>query len=157
VTLIRLGWTATRDGMTREQMLSVYQYIVHAYFVPDPGVQVEAHHGDCRGGDAEFHVIATVLGCRTVVHPPENSRLRAWCKADEIRAPKGYLARDWDIASETAELLAAPKAWAPVAGSGTWTTTGYGVRLGRPVTVFLPDGSWRPGTDFFRAHERESA
>ena len=150
MTLIRIGYSGTREGMTAAQMRAVYFHLAHEIAMHDfDGVTIEFHHGDCLGGDAEAHVIATVLGCRTVAHPPLNSRYRAYCKADEIREPLDYLARDWNIAYETAELLAAPKTDAPYCGSGTWTTAGYAVGLGRPAYVFAPDGSYRQGASFF--------
>lgn len=154
MSLIRIGYSGSRDGMTTPQMRAVYGYLAHILLVNDndPDIDgIEGHHGDCLGGDCGFHVIATVLGGRTVAHPPVNTRLRAYCQADEIREPKDYLVRDWDIAQETGELLATPKSFAPHSGSGTWTTAGYAVQLGRPCTVFLPDGSSRPGSSFFGA------
>ena len=133
MTLIRIGYSGTRDGMTRPQMLAVYHHLAHVLLVNDndPDIDgIEFHHGDCLGGDQEAHVIATMLGCRIVAHPPLNSRYRAYCKADEIREPKAYLPRDRDIAEETCELLAAPKSDVPYRGSGTWATVGYAVQLG---------------------------
>jgi len=148
-TLIRVGYTGSRDGMTTAQMRAVFRHLAGILTACDlDNPLIEAHHGDCTGGDAQFHVIATVLGCRTVAHPPSSPARRAWCQADEIRAPKDYLARDWDIASETGSLLAAPKTPEPYRGSGTWTTAGYGVQMNHPVTVFLPDGSARPAHEF---------
>lgn len=151
MTVLSLGYTGSRDGMTRAQMISVYWHISHLLLIHDndPGeLTFNAHHGDCTGGDAEFHVIATVLGCHTVAHPPLNTVRRAWCKADEIRVPKDYLSRDWDLVNETHGLAAAPKSAAPDPHSGTWTTIKYALQLGRPVTVILPDGTTRPGSDF---------
>jgi hypothetical protein len=151
MTLIRVGFSGSREGMTAPQVQAVYRKLLGMNWAQVPDLRFEGHHGDCLGGDHEFHTLITALGWRTVAHPPVNSRLRAWCKADEIRPPKDYLARDWDIAEETGELLAAPKTAEPYRESGTWTTTGYGVRLARPVTVFLPDGTAVPGQSFFGA------
>ena len=151
--LIRIGFTGSREGMTTPQMRAVYGYLANVLIVNDndPDIDgIEFHHGDCEGSDAEAHVIATVLGCRTVAHPPLLTIRRAWCRADEIRPPKGYLDRDYDITQETGELLAAPKTPEPYPLSGTWTTTGYAVRAGRPAKVFLPDGTMRAGSDLLR-------
>lgn len=145
------GFTGTRKGMTVAQMQAVHSRLVA--IVTAPGLfrpRIEAHHGDCLGADAEFHVIAAVLGARHVLHPPDRDSSRAWCKPGhdgEIRAPKAYLPRDWDIAEETAELIAAPDSMLP-RRSGTWTTIGYAVTLLRPVRVILPDGSVRAGNSF---------
>jgi hypothetical protein len=151
--IIRIGYSGSRRGMTTPQLRAAYSYLSHVLLVNDQYAPViEGHHGDCIGGDKEFDVIATVLGCRRVAHPPLNSSKRAWCPAEEIREPKDYLARDWDIARETGELLAAPYTTVPVPGSGTWATIGYAVQLGRPARVFMPhDGTMRDGREFFRA------
>jgi hypothetical protein len=151
--IIKIGYSGSRRGMTTPQLRAAYQYLAHIKLVNDiEDVTIEDHHGDCLGGDKEFDVIAAVTGCRRVTHPPLNARLRAWCLAEEIREPKDYLARDWDIASETGELLAAPYTPYPVPGSGTWTTIGYAVQLGRPARVIMPgDGSMRDGREFFGA------
>jgi hypothetical protein len=149
---IRIGFTGTRKGMTKPQLIAVHRYLQGVLLVNDwEDPVIEAHHGDCTGADAQFHVIATVLGCRTIAHPPVATALRAWCPADEIREPKGYLARDWDIVHEAGEMLAAPKTADPEPHSGTWTTIGYAVRAGHPAKVFMPhDGSPVPGSDLLR-------
>jgi hypothetical protein len=151
--IIRIGYSGSRHGMTKPQLLGIYWYIARVKLENDSeDVTIEVHHGDCLGGDAQFHVIATVLGCRTVAHPPIDSRLRAGCQADEIRRPKPYLARDWDIVTDTGELLATPNTPVPYQNSGTWTTTGYAVQLRRPAKVFMPnDGAIRAGSEFFGA------
>lgn len=152
--IIRIGFTGTRDGMTAAQMTAVHDYLAYVRLASDWDdiERYEFHHGDCTGSDAQGHVIATVLRFRTVAHPPVNGKLRAWCKADEIRPARDYLSRDWDITRDTGELIATPKDFSPrPRPGGTWTTTGYAVQLGRPATVFLPDGSKRPGREFFGA------
>lgn len=149
--IIRIGYSGSREGMTKPQMLAVYRYLGHVLLVNDwDDPVIEAHHGDCIGGDHEFHVIATVRGCRTIAHPPVKSARRAWCPADEIREPKDYLARDYDIAKETGELIATPKTPEPLPRSGTWKTIGYAVALGRPVSIVMPDGTLKFGGDFGR-------
>jgi|SRR5215472_4717124 len=143
MTIIRIGFSGTRHGMTALQIRGAYWTLNRIALTEDQDPESElreVHHGDCTGADAEFHVIATAAGWRTVAHPPLNDRLRAWCKADEVREPKDYLARDRDIASETGVLIAAPASPVPVRGSGTWATIGYANQLRRPVWLCLPDG-----------------
>jgi hypothetical protein len=155
--IIRIGYSGSRYGMTVPQMRAVYAYLCGTLTANDRNRPVlEGHHGDCTGGDAEFHVIATVLGARTVAHPPLNPRYRAGCKADEIRPPQGYLRRDWNIASETGELHAAPKSPVPDPHSGTWITAMYAVQLGRPAKIWMPDGTMRMGSDFWGAWQGAS-
>jgi hypothetical protein len=149
--IYHLGFTGSRDGMTSDQMRGVNNHLLHLFLVNDwaeGGFQVTVHHGDCIGADAEFHVIAAVTGCRTVAHPPSDDSRRAFCKADEIRVPKAYLDRDRDITAASASLLAAPKTDYPLRRSGTWTTIGYALQAGLPVSVILPDGHLAAGTDF---------
>lgn len=150
--IISIGFTGTRLGMTRPQMRAVFGYLRYVLLVHDTDepADIEVHHGDCRGSDAQFHVIATVLDCRTVIHPPALAQQRAFCEGDEVRPPLGYLARDRAIVAESGELLATPctAAWQP--RSGTWTTIGYGVQAGRPVKVFLPDGTLASGRELLQ-------
>lgn len=151
--IIRRGFTGTRDGMTRPQMIAVDGYLGEIRLVNDweDTERYEFHHGDCIGSDAQAHVIAVTGRWFTVAHPPVVTALRAWCRADVILEPKPYLDRDWDIARDTNELVATPKEFAPVPRSGTWTTIGYAVRLGKPALVILPDGTARKGREFFGA------
>jgi hypothetical protein len=148
-TVVTAGFTGSRYGMTTPQMRAVSGYLSHILLIHDTaepaGIQVR--HGDCIGSDAQFHVIATVLGCRTVAHPPLNERLRAYCAADEILPPKDYLARDRDIVAGSAALVATPGTSSWQRHSGTWTTIGYAVDAGLPVTVCLPDGTILSGRE----------
>jgi hypothetical protein len=122
---------------------------------------VDAHHGDCKGGDAQFHVIATVLGCLTIAHPPSTSASRAYCKADIILDPKTFLKRDWDIVAAAAKagddgrMISAPGNYTPrLRGSGTWTTIRYSVQQGVPNTIFFPDGTFKTGTEVIQLWDR---
>jgi hypothetical protein len=143
MSIIRIGFSGPRGGMNQIQIQNLYTYLAQVALLNDhdPDVQgIEGRHGDCLGSDIAFHVLVTALRWRTVIHPPANDRYRAFCKGDEIRPPKPYLTRDWDIALETGELLATPDC-PPRRGSGTWTTISYAIQLGRPVKMFFPDGT----------------
>jgi hypothetical protein len=78
---VRIGFTGTRQGMTREQertlreLLSRYKGAV-------------LHHGDAVGSDAEAHNIGVAFGCTVVIHPPTNGARRAWKIGAEVRAPR---------------------------------------------------------------------
>lgn len=149
--LIRIGYSGSRLGMTVPQMQGIHWYLGGALAGNDwDDPRLEARHGDCIGGDAEFHVIARCLGAYVIIHPPLNSSRRAWCKADEVLPLKGYMERNWDIAAGSGELLAAPSTPVPEPHSGTWATIRDAVHLGRPARVFAPDGTVRPGSDFYR-------
>lgn len=155
MSVIRIGFTGPRGGMTPVQVRMIYGYLGQVAVANDGNPAVtgyEGHHGDCLGSDAAFHVLVTALGWRTVLHPPANPSRRAFCRGDEIRPPKDYLPRDWDIAAETGELLATPDC-PPRPGSGTWTTISYAVRLRHPVKMFFPDGTTGLGSDYAGALE----
>lgn len=156
MSVIRIGFTGPRGGMTQPQIRMVHDYMASVALVSDNDDTVEGfegHHGDCLGSDAAFHVIATALRWHTVIHPPSNLAWRAYCKGGEIRPAADYLARDWDIARETGELLATPDC-PPKRGSGTWVTISYAVYLGHPVRLFWPDGSTGSGSEFRDAMAR---
>jgi len=99
------------------------------------------HHGDCIGADAQAHDIAVSLGCKVIIHPPDNARQRAFKSGAHIRAPKPYLVRNKHIVRETELLIAMPSEFSEQHRSGTWSTVRYARRVGRAVRVILPDGT----------------
>ena len=153
--IIRIGFTGTRNGMTSLQIRGVHAYMLGTNRVYESNREVagiEGHHGDCLGADHEFHVLAVVLGWRTFAHPPDNYRVRAWCRADVVLPERDYLERDRDIVlAADGGLLAAPAGTAPEPHSGTWATIRFAVRAGRPATIIFPDGRMAYGTEFFPA------
>jgi hypothetical protein len=127
-----LGFTGTRHGMTEAQHAETKRRLVGAE---------KLHHGDCIGSDEQAHEIAGELGIYRISHPPKDSRLRAFCDAEEVREPKDYLPRDYDIVDESQELIATPSTFHEVLRSGTWTTIRYATQQGKPLTIIFPDGS----------------
>lgn len=102
----------------------------------------EFHHGDCVGADELAHKLAKeVLLITTIVHPPKDLRLRAWCEGDAIMPPKPYLERNRDIVDSCDLLIAVPATWTSVPHSGTWATIRYAISRGKSVLMLFPDGS----------------
>lgn len=137
---MKLGVTATRNGLSTYQVQNVRQFFIDHYDI------TEIHHGDCVRGDETIHNIATDLYgvlVRIVIHPPIDGRLRAYCEGDMILAAKEYLTRNRDIVLATDMLLAAPNTQTEVVRSGTWATIRYARKLKQPIVIFLPDGSVR--------------
>ena len=99
----------------------------------------KAHHGDCEGGDAQFHELCKMAGVAVVIHPPEDPKLRAFCKGAERTEPeRPYLVRNHIIVDCCEMLLAAPKELEePPArrGQGTWSTVRYARRAGRDLRI----------------------
>lgn len=132
------GFTGTRDGLTWKQRASLWLLLEHTR-------PAWLHHGDCLGADAEAHDLAGRLRIRRILHPPSDSKLRAWCAPvtglDGLpRDPLPYLTRDRRIVEETCWLIACPKG-APRNRSGTWYTVDYARSEGRMVVFVWPDGT----------------
>jgi hypothetical protein len=89
----------------------------------------ELHHGDCVGWDKQAHDAAKAMGIRTVAHPPSNPSMRAYCEADDVRAPLPYLDRNKAIVAACDRLVAAPDR-PEETRSGTWSTVRHARREG---------------------------
>lgn len=133
---MRVGFTGTQAGMTPAQKVRLGQML--------RGRQVELHHGDCIGADADAHDIAAALGAVIVIHPPIKDAKRAFCwHADKVMDPAPYHARNRAIVSATERLIACPKESEEVMRSGTWMTIRYARNMGRPIWILWPDGTCR--------------
>lgn len=131
---LKVGFSGTREGMTANQRKQVIEFLTEHRKI---GWKIEAHHGDCIGADAEFHVICRTLSSdiKIVVHPPSDSSRQAHCQGDETHPVKPYLVRNRDIVNDTDILIGCPKS--PVrAGSGTWYTIEYADSCGNEIQLF---------------------
>jgi len=134
---VKIGFTGTRNGMTPTQRMTLEAMF---HITQSENRQVEFHHGDCEGADAEAAKLATEYGFWVVSHPPTDERYRAFAPANEVREPKPYLERDKDIAIECDTLVAAPYQDREVQRSGTWATVRYARKQGKPRDIILPNG-----------------
>lgn len=124
-----IGFTGTQIGMSDRQKMSLRRHLVSVG-------ATEFHHGDCIGADADAHWIAIGLGCRIVIHPPEISSKRAFCKWADCELPaKPYLDRNHDIVDCCDKLIAAPKSLEEELRSGTWATVRYAKKAGKPGVI----------------------
>jgi len=149
---VKLSFTGTQEGMSENQLEEVARFFRQN--------EVTAfHHGDCVGADAEAHHLAVSAGVsRIIIHPPMDSKKRAWCGWPEdverdnpniisisrdigpigfpqniyILPVKEYLDRNRDIVDDGEILIAAPFG-KEVRRSGTWYTIRYARRIGREV------------------------
>jgi hypothetical protein len=137
---LKIGCTATRKGLTTQQKDSLRKYLQSL-----PGIPHEFHHGDCVGGDAEFHDM--VVDCidkanRTIIiHPPTNNSLRAYKQGDEYREAKSYLVRNREIVNEVLLLIGMPCDMIQQTNGGTWYTIGYAKKVNCDCVIIWPDGS----------------
>lgn len=129
-----IGFTGTSRRTTKGQ-LATFSLILHRY---PPS---EFHHGDCIESDEKAQALAYALGWKRCVHPPEDSKLRAFCKADDMFAELPYLERNHAIVDVTEMLIAMPGEFLPVLRSGTWATIRYAVSLNRPIRIIVPNGA----------------
>lgn len=138
---MRLGVTGSIKGATLAQAMKLWEIMASCEFR-------QLSHGDAIGVDALAHQAALAMRDfrstpwpRIVLHPPINESRRAFCKdADEIRDPKGYLARDKSIVDESDMLIAVPDTPEERLRSGTWTTVRYARKLHRFIIRINPDG-----------------
>jgi hypothetical protein len=133
--MTKIGFTGTQNGMTDPQKSTLRDLLA--------GGAGEFHHGDCIGADSEAHDIAILCGYTVVLHPPTNPAKRAWrdVPLHLTRVKKPYLARNKDIVTETASLIAAPADPVEQLRSGTWSTVRFARQRGKPVFLIMPDGA----------------
>jgi hypothetical protein len=129
-----IGMTGTRDGMTNAQKDSFLRGLEHFR-------AATLHHGDCVGADAEAHEIAAGRGMAITIHPPKDSRYRAYKReeGDQEMDPLGYFQRNRNIVKASDILFGVPKTKVDI-GGGTWYTIKYGKGSGKPVYIIYPDG-----------------
>src|SRR5687768_7441041 len=98
-----VGFTGTSKGLTNAQHRGLKELMERL------GVR-GLHHGDCVGADAAAHQLAKARKAWLVVHPPTESRKRAWCRGyEEMREALPYLDRNHQIVIEGEDgLIATP-------------------------------------------------
>jgi len=140
------GETGTRHGATRLQVASV-GWLWSRY--PFEGL----HDGDSVGVDEQLYHLALIMGLpedEIVMHPPTNSKFRAWCGYDgdgmhtvTMRGTKQYHARDRDVVDESEVMVGCPQQFfepdSRPAG-GTWYTIDYARMRKRPLAIVWPNG-----------------
>ena len=131
---MKVGFTGTRTGLSVVQIVELSKFLDHPSYT-------EFHHGDCIGADEMAHDIAKHALLRIVIHPPENDRLRAFCKVSEhghIHIPRDYLERNHKIVDDTELLVACPAQMREEKRSGTWATVRYARSQGKKVIILWP-------------------
>lgn len=137
-----IGFTGTRNGMTKEQRTVVEK------FVDDMPVTA-LHHGACVGSDEQMHriVIGFKPDVKITVHPgpdPKSSLVAKWCLEEwdtHVLPGKAHLRRNRDIVDAVEVMVATPPTMTNPGRGGTWWTIKEARRLGRAILVVLPDGS----------------
>jgi len=99
-------------------------------------------HGDCIGADAQAHNIACNLKFKIYVHPPTNSKYRAFCKNISLKFPAcDYLIRNNNIVKTSDIMIATPEQNNEQLRSGTWATIRYAKKENKPIYILYPNGT----------------
>jgi hypothetical protein len=131
---MKLGMTGNRYGLTDDAKQTLSAFL-------DSNKISESHHGDCIGADADFHKACSLLKIKTIIHPPDNNKNRAFCQGDIILPTKKYIERDHDIVNETDMMVAFPPTNNEILRSGTWTTIRYAIKKNKKMLIVFPDGT----------------
>lgn len=146
-----VGFTGSRTGCTVGQFNQLRTYMQrYGLQLEEDLIRPVLHHGDCIGADEAAHVSADEMNWIIEVHPGLDSdgrRSHAANMVDElpkrvraVHEPAPYLQRNMDIVTLTSLLLAVPDG-PEKRRSGTWSTVRAAEKMGRPVVLFMPDGS----------------
>lgn len=135
--MIRVGFTGTRFGMTKEQKLRVYELLVTMHRTQG---QLEGHHGMCDGADWEFHVYAqTGTEARIVGHPgPGSHPMRLPC--DFVLPAAPHMKRNKTIVLASDYMIATPREALEQLRSGTWATIRMARKADKPLAIVEPTG-----------------
>ena len=98
------GFTGSRKlKLTEQQKNTLAEFIKNMEIT-------EFHHGDCIGADASVHEFIRLQfpGIRIIIHPPVDSKNRAFCEGDVILDKKDYMERNRDIVDSCDVLFALP-------------------------------------------------
>lgn len=140
MTDIWVGFTGTRKGITKPQVIRITQALYSlgtTWFV----------HGGAIGCDRIAHWIATEAGIKTRIRPATGFD-PAWLTpevpdtfVDEVLPEKPPLERNRDIVNDAQYMLACPFTYGEELKSGTWMTIRYARKLHKPLAIIWPDGT----------------
>lgn len=134
---MHVGFTGSRDeGIpTLAQIVVVSQLLER--FRP-----ITVHHGDCIGSDQWFHErVRGPYKSKPIVHvhPPDNSKFRAFCVGHVEYKPLPYMKRNEAIVAASDVLIATPHGTEELR-SGTWATIRRARKKGIPIYIVYPNG-----------------
>jgi hypothetical protein len=151
----KLGFTGTRQGMTKQQRTALTQLFLSA----KPG---EFHHGGAQGADTEAHTLLInmlhigVIGpCVIHIHPGNTRGTQQeiegyWAlrmrKGDVVHRCQPPLVRNVDIVVACDSLVAVPQTAQERLRSGTWATVRRARKVHKLLGIINPDGTIVHGT-----------
>lgn len=161
-----IGYSGSREGYQGEQGRTMFTWL---QYLRQKFKHIVGHHGDCKGGDLDFHKQCRAMGIPRTIHPPAADILRAFADRTDkdlsknnwtkVLPVKPYLDRNDDIAEMTSILVATPYNEGED-NSGTWSTIRRALdkrkwviiihrdswedRGPRPAWCGIPDGRFTP-------------
>ena len=149
-----IGFTGTRKGMNNTQKFFIRRFLEE---IEDkrPHVELWAHHGDCIGADDEFDTLAIQAGFNIHLHPPTETKWRAWRTgtADIVDEELPYRKRNQAIVDAASLLIAAPHRAEDDSAStrsGTWMTIRMARKAGKPHVIIYPNGEVLEGRNWWK-------
>ena len=136
------SFTIAMTGTSKGHLLTehqCHQFKEHLQTLWTQGF-IHFRHGDCVGADALGHQYASEVGYSIIIHPPNKSRLRAFCQSHNILPEQEYRERNQAMVNGCDLLLALPNRNKEVNRSGTWMTVRMARRANLPIVIFYPDG-----------------
>ena len=136
--MFHIGFTGTQKGMSINQfddMVEIFKDAIAKH------KDVVLHHGDCLGADHQAHDLAVALGIRTHIHPPNDEKMRAFCKGDSTEPEKKDMDRNQDIVNASDLVIATPAQSTEVLRSGTWATVRRARKKGVELIILDPQGT----------------
>lgn len=125
---LHIGFTGTRHGMSKEQMLGVAQIIDETnVFGLISFADMTGRHGLCVGADEDFHAICRQRQIAVIGHPgPDwpDGKLCAYTICGNTLEPMPHMKRNAAIVAASAIMIATPLESEPQALGGTWKTIG---------------------------------
>ena len=132
-----VGFTGTRQGMTKEQARKVFELLA-LLAIED---RTAFHHGNCVGSDEAAAAIAMGLGYTTVAHTGDTPEWRSTFVSDIFLPEKDNLERNKVIVDSADTMIAAPAQTTEVKrGSGTWQAIRYARKTKTPLDIIWPNG-----------------
>lgn len=134
-----VGFTGTRNGMSLSQKLAFAELCTDPCTYPFSLFV----HGDCKGADADAHMIAYEYEKPIEIRPCDFPNSRAFCpNARTVHPVATAFARNRAIVDVCDLLIACPPIhdWQSLKRGGTVYTIRYAVKVERKVLVLLPLG-----------------
>jgi hypothetical protein len=131
---MKIGMTGTRNDITEMAQKTLINFLNNNKIN-------EVHHGDCVGADNTFHNICLAFNIKIIIHPPDDNKMRSFCKSDTILPTKKYIKRNHDIVDVSDMLIAFPPTKEELLRSGTWSTIRYAKKKNKKIFIIFPDGT----------------